>query len=111
MRYITIAQSPKTKKFAVVSMKGQKDLFIVGHCEADTKEEVLEMYRQYLLERYTMYTSDDEQRKCEVCGKWTSTYATIDQFGKHFWLCSEHANDDEVDRLFQIPPDFAIWES
>ena len=111
MRYITIAQSPKTKKYAVVSIKRQNDIYIVGDSESDTKAEALAKYRQHLLNQYQIFTSDDSQHKCAVCGKWTQTYATIHQIGKHWWLCSEHANDEEVDRLFTLSPDFEIWES
>lgn len=74
-----------------------------GH---DTEEEARLCYKQYLLDNRLRLnpeqTNPSQLNKCRVCGEFCSGYATIGECEMYF-LCKEHCNRDEVDKLMRPP--------
>lgn len=75
----------------------------VGYCAQNcpghaTPDEAREHYRLYLLDHAT-YDGflNDEQRRCERCGKWTQHYASIPINMERHILCDEHCNRETLD--------------
>ena len=77
-----------------------------GH---NTPEEACECYKQYCLDFHSRFGIEDNhvQKKCKVCGEWTTLYALVDS--SVFQLCEKHNNRDEVEKLFKTPGE--IWSS
>ncbi len=80
-------------------------IFPVGYCAQEcvghpTPEEAREHYRLYLLDS-AQYDGmmQDEQRKCEVCKKWTQYYAYIPLAMTKHILCNEHCNRETLDTV------------
>jgi len=71
-----------------------------GHESAD---EACECYKQYQLDHQLQLDHEDpnEQRKCQVCGEWTTKFATLDY--SIFQLCDEHRTREEVEKLYSAP--------
>jgi len=69
-------------------------------CGHETQEEAEECYKQYILDFQLRLKTEDKntQRKCQVCGEWTTLLAIVDT--KMFQLCDEHNNRDEVEKLY-----------
>lgn len=77
-----------------------------GHA---TAEEACDCYKQYLLDFDLRLGGEalNTQRKCEVCGAWTSRFARV---GHRTWfLCDEHRTREHVEALFG--PVGESWES
>lgn len=80
-------------------------VFPVGYCAQGcpghaTPEEAREHYRLYLLDN-AKYDGkiQGEQRKCEVCGLWVQTYASIPLNMEMHFLCDEHCNRETLDTV------------
>lgn len=69
-----------------------------GH---ETLEGACECYKEYQLDHQLQLDHEDknQQRKCEVCGEWTTKFAMIDCSLYH--LCDEHRNREEVSKLYE----------
>lgn len=78
-----------------------------GHATAD---EAADCYRLYVLDHRIRLNEEaaDEQRKCEVCGEWTTLRASVDH-GAGWPLCVLHNNREEVEKLY--PAVSQIWSS
>jgi hypothetical protein len=77
-----------------------------GHA---TREEAQSCYREYLLDQRLRLKRErtDTQKKCAVCGSWTTLYAEIDM---ETWdLCEAHNSREEVEKFFEPPGE--IWSS
>jgi hypothetical protein len=72
-----------------------------GH---ESKEAAEECYRQYVLDNRTTYDHEDknQQRKCAVCGEWTTKYAMVGDY-KIVCLCDDHRNRHNVEALVNKP--------
>lgn len=67
-----------------------------GH---DTPEEAVEHYRQYNVINAKTGFSEDEQRKCEICEKWTQHYMAFKDFFKlPVYLCEEHLTHEYLNK-------------
>lgn len=68
-----------------------------GH---DSADEACECYKQYQLDHTLQLDHEDvnQQRKCEVCGEWTTKFAMLDC--SLFHLCDEHRTREEVEKLY-----------
>ena len=68
-----------------------------GH---DSADEACECYKQYQLDYQLQLDHEDknQQRKCEVCGEWTTKFAMLDC--SLFHLCDKHRTRDEVEKLY-----------
>ena len=80
-------------------------IFPVGYCAQGcaghaTPEEAREHYRLYLLDN-ARYDGEllSEKRKCETCGEWTQTYASIPLNMETHILCDEHCNRETLDTV------------
>lgn len=75
-----------------------------GH---DTAEEAIEHNRQYEIDHAREFETEDEQRKCKVCGTWT-TKGLVSSGGRicglHEYLCDEHRNRDGLDQATKPEP-------
>lgn len=74
---------------------------IDGHA---TYEQAGECYKEYLLDHRLKLgrKMTDQKLKCEVCGEWTSLFATLGD--SEMWtLCQEHNTREEVEKLFETP--------
>ena len=67
-----------------------------GH---DTKEAACSCYRAYLLDQKTRFgEQQNQQKKCEVCQKWTQKFAET-SMDIHY-LCEEHLNKETLEKIF-----------
>lgn len=81
-------------------------VYATGYCAQGcpghaTAEEACEHQRQYLLNERVQFSdgaSATEQRKCKVCGAWTTGYAQVDGW-EIYVLCDEHRTRESVDAL------------
>ena len=69
-----------------------------GHA---TSEEAIACYRRYELDQATRFVEDPEaQKKCQVCGSWTTKRALVgNELMRDYVLCEEHANHAELEKL------------
>lgn len=75
-----------------------------GHA---TAEEAVDCYEEYLLDHYLHEAdSQDEQRKCEVCGTWTTRQMHVRYTIAA--LCPEHATREEMKKRLHHSE---VWES
>jgi hypothetical protein len=69
-----------------------------GHA---TEEEACECYRTYLLDQrlrlWDPPPDPDTLNKCVVCGVYTAGMAELQM--QHWWLCDEHRNRVEIEKL------------
>jgi hypothetical protein len=72
-----------------------------GHA---TRGEAEECYRRFVLDNCTQLECEDksQQRKCKVCGAWTTKYALVGDY-KIVQLCDEHRNMETLERLVNKP--------
>jgi hypothetical protein len=64
-----------------------------GHA---TAEEASACFLEYQLDRVLTFTNDDdEQRKCQVCGAWTTGRATVG-LSRRYSLCDQHRSRQHV---------------
>lgn len=69
-----------------------------GH---ETEAEARACYRNYLLDqKLTFYEMKDTQKRCEVCGEWTTWHADVDMWTMP--VCELHKNRDSVEVIY--PP-------
>jgi hypothetical protein len=87
------------------TVQNDDHIYPVGYCAQNcaghgSVEEACNHYRLYLLDlaRYDG-TLRDTQRKCEICGYWTQTYAYIPKAMETHYLCTEHLNRDALDSV------------
>lgn len=71
-----------------------------GH---ESFEEACDCYKQYQLDHQLQLNHEDvnQQRKCAVCGEWTTKFAMLDC--KLWHLCDEHRNREEIEKLHTAP--------
>lgn len=79
-----------------------------GH---DTPEAAVKHYEQWLIEENLRLDGDmkDTQKKCEVCGEWTSKCALIidSVWEREFVLCDAHRNRESIENL--VSAKGSIW--
>ena len=71
-----------------------------GH---ETSAGACECYKEYMLDHKLQLDHEDrnQQRKCQVCGEWTTKFAMLDC--SLFHLCDDHRNREEVSKLYEAP--------
>ena len=67
-----------------------------GHA---TAIEASDCYREYLLDNRLQFATIGHYNPCEVCGTLTNQMSQIDGWPQHL-LCPEHANREEVEKLW-----------
>lgn len=69
-----------------------------GH---ETREEATRHWKEGQLEDIRYREADDEKKKCQVCGEWTTRRAMLwlSPFAKEFVLCEKHANKEEIAKI------------
>lgn len=69
-----------------------------GHNSSD---EACDCYKEYQLDHQLQLDHEDknQQRKCQVCGEWTTKFALLDC--SIFQLCDEHRNREEIAKLYK----------
>ena len=80
-----------------------------GHATAD---EAAQCYKQYLLDNRLMLNRkmSNMQKKCEICGEWTSLMAQLD--GYHiFILCEKHQTIEDAASLYHVSGTSEFWSS
>ncbi len=79
-----------------------------GHA---TAQEAADCYREWMLDHRLLLGQEsvNEQRRCEICGKWTNLQASVDT--KIWWLCESHCTREQVEKLYSISADTVIWSS
>lgn len=73
-----------------------------GH---DTAEEAVRCYRDLELDQLVAHEHPDEQKRCVVCGEWTTTRAVIDQGDSYtqYVACPTHATREHIAPLHLAP--------
>jgi hypothetical protein len=101
-----LEKEPYWSEHEIAKYKDNKEKYHSnGHA---TEEEARECYRQWILDNeLRFWEANDTQRKCKVCGAWTSNVAEVDC--KIFTLCDEHNNRKTVEQLLETPGQ--IWSS
>lgn len=69
-----------------------------GH---DTEEEACKCYKEYQLDHKLQLDHEDkhQQRRCKVCGEWTTKFAMVDY--SIYQLCDKHCTREEVEKLYE----------
>lgn len=84
--------------------QNDEQIYPVGYCRKHpphtTELEARECYTLYLLDNRLRLGLEDKytQRRCQVCEVWTNLFARLDHT-EIFWLCQEHNNRAEVEKL------------
>lgn len=73
-----------------------------GHA---TAEEAVRCYRELELDQLVAREHPDEQKRCVVCGVWTTTRAVIDQgdLYRQYVACPEHATREHIGPIHLAP--------
>lgn len=107
MRHNTVLQRGEGGPFHYVS-SGRDGAHPSGGCTSScdhaTREEAYEHHRQWLLDNLRSWDAENEQRRCEECGEWTSRRVDGPAMEPpHVVLCDAHDDRDVVEAR-HLPP-------
>ena len=116
MNYLEARERKDGSGWHFTSMNDGK-VHAVGYCGSHaphaTKEEAEECYRVFLVDEAMKrrHRTTDSKHKCQAkdgCSEFTEHFIPVGMFEMLF-LCDQHRNRDEVDRLVERPSQ--IWTS